>query len=132
MAFTESTPSLAAPGSVPRVVVEAIVHRSELASLELREASAHGVRTVALVVFCGTLLLLAGIAGTFAVAAAVWDRPNRSMILALLSVGYLAVSAGLGYAAARRLSTWKPLAESFKQLREDCACLRDILTQSSH
>ena len=128
MAYTESAPSLAAPGSLPRVVVDGLLHRSELASLELHEARAHGLRTVALIVFCGALLLLSGFAATLAVAAWVWDRPDRGPILLLLGVAYLAVSGTLGYAASRRLSSWEPMSESIKQFREDCTCLRDTFS----
>jgi uncharacterized membrane protein YqjE len=131
MAYTESSPPLATPGSVPRVAVEALIHRGELASLELKEASAHGTRTFVAVVLSGALFFLAGVSGTFALAAAVWSREDRGLILGLLALAYLLGSAALGYLASRRLRSWQPLAETFRQLHADCACLRDTLNLGS-
>jgi len=96
MSFTDSSPPLAAPGSVPRVVVEALMHRGELISVELKEAQAHAARTAVSALLAGALLLLGGFAGTFAVAAAVWNRDDRGLILGLLTLAYLASAAALG------------------------------------
>jgi uncharacterized membrane protein YqjE len=122
-----SSPHLAEPGSVPRVVVEALMHRGELASVELREARLHAARTAAAAALAGALLLLGGFAGTFAVAAAVWGREDRGLILGLLALAYVAGAAALGFVASRRLSSWQPFAETFRQLHEDCAFLHRTL-----
>jgi uncharacterized membrane protein YqjE len=131
MSFTDSSPPLAAPGSVPRVVVEALMHRGELISVELKEAQAHAARTAVSALLAGALLLLGGFAGTFAVAAAVWNRDDRGLILSLLTLAYLACAVALGYVAARRLRSWHPFAESFRQFHEDCACLHDTVAEVS-
>jgi uncharacterized membrane protein YqjE len=109
-----------------RVVVEALTHRGELASVELREACEHGTRTAILVGLSCALLLLGGFCGTFAIAAAVWERPDRGMILGLLTFAYLAGCGALAYAAARRIKAWKPFSETARQFQEDCACVHDI------
>jgi uncharacterized membrane protein YqjE len=131
MSYTESSPPLATPGSVPRVVVEALMHRGELASIELREARLHAAKTAVAAVFSGALLLLGGFAGTFALAAAVWNRGDRGLILGLVTLAYLAASAALGLVAARRLKAWQPFSETFRQFREDCSCLHDALASGS-
>jgi uncharacterized membrane protein YqjE len=127
--FPDEEPPLAAPGSVPGVVVEALMHRGELALLELEEATQHVTRTTAAAVLSATLLLLGGFAGTFAVAAAVWNRPDRGLILALITVAYLAAAAALAFVAAGRLRSWTPFAEIRRQLHEDGACLRGALNR---
>ncbi len=131
MSFTDSSPPLAAPGSVPRVVVEALMHRGELISVELKEAQVHAARTAVAVVLACALLLLAGFAGTFAVAAAVWNRDDRGLILSLLTLAYLAASAALGFLAARRLRSWQPFAETFRQFHQDCVCLHETLSNAA-
>jgi uncharacterized membrane protein YqjE len=125
ISFGSSTP-MTAPGSTSRVVVEALMHRGELAAVEFKEAREHGTRTAILVGLSCALLLLGGFCGTFAIAAAVWDRPDRGMILTLLTVAYLAGSGVLAFVTARRLKTWQPFSESARQFREDCACVHDI------
>jgi len=125
--FSEPGTPLATPGSVPRVVVEALAHRGELALLELDEARRHGAGTAAAAMFSAALLLLGGFAGTFALAAAVWSRADRGLIIGLLALAYLAASAALGYIAARRLRYWQPFAETRRQFSEDVACLHGVL-----
>ena len=131
MSFTDSSPPLAAPGSVPRVVVEALMHRGELISVELKEARLHAARTAVAAVLACALLLLAGFAGTFAVAAAVWSREDRGLILGLLTLAYLAGSAALGFVAARRLRSWQPFSETLRQFRQDSVCLQETLSDPS-
>jgi uncharacterized membrane protein YqjE len=128
MSFTDSSPPVAAPGSVQRVVVEALMHRGELISVELREARAHAARTAVAALLAAALLLLGGFAGTFAVAAAVWNREDRGMILGLLTIAYLAGAVALGFVAARRLRSWQPFAETFRQFHQDCTCLHESLS----
>lgn len=124
--FTSSHP-LDAPGSAPRVIVEALTHRGELAALELREAQQHGFCTAVIMAFAAGLVLLAGFAATIAVAAAVWDRPNRGAILGWVALGDLAVAGLLALVASRRLKTWQPFAETTRQFHEDCACIHDVI-----
>jgi UPF0716 family protein affecting phage T7 exclusion len=59
----------------------------------------------------------------------VWSRPDRGLILGILTLAYVVASAVLGFIAARRLGTWQPFAETRRQLGEDAACLRDALDQ---
>jgi len=125
ISFGSTTP-MTAPGSTPRVVVEALMHRGELASVEFKEARVHGTRTAILVGLSCAFLLLGGFCGTFAIAAAVWERPDRGMILGLITAAYLLASGALAFAAARRFNTWKPFAETARQFHEDCACVHDI------
>jgi uncharacterized membrane protein YqjE len=111
--------------------VDALVHRGELAALELAEARQYGVRTVLISVISVAFVLLAGTAATFAVAAAVWDRPDRGMILSLLALGYFTASVLFALVAARRLRDWQPFAETARQLREDCACIQEIVNDAT-
>jgi uncharacterized membrane protein YqjE len=107
------------------------MHRGELAGLELREARAHVAGTLAAAGIAATLGLLGGIAGTFAIAAAVWDSPNRGLILGLLTLAYFAAAGALAWWAVRRLKVWRPFAETIYQLREDCSCLHQHLSENS-
>jgi uncharacterized membrane protein YqjE len=107
------------------------MHRGELAGLELREARAHLAVTGAAAAIAGALVLLGGVAGTLAIAAAVWDRGDRGAILGLVTLVYLLCAAALGWWAARRLRCWQPLAETLRQLKEDCSCLHHFLTVNS-
>ena len=106
------------------------MHRSELAALELREARQHGFRTAVMIGVSVALVLVGGMAATLAVAAAVWNRDDRGLILSLVAVGYLAVSAAFALVAARRLKTWQPFAETSRQLHADCACIQDIISSA--
>jgi uncharacterized membrane protein YqjE len=122
-----SAAPLAEPGAAPRVMVEALMHRGELAAIELKEARQHGVWTAAALVVSGMLLLLGGFAGTIALAAAVWHRDDRGLILGLVALAYLLGAAALGYFASRRLKSWKPFEESRRQFHADCECVHDML-----
>lgn len=128
---SHNSPPFSAPGSAPRVIVEALVHRGELASLELKEAQQHGLRTALLMGFSGILVLLGGFAGTFALAAAVWQRDDRGLILTFLTLGYLVGAAILAYVASRRLRDWSPFAETCRQFHADCACLHDVIATAT-
>ncbi|HZZ20716.1 MAG TPA: phage holin family protein [Opitutaceae bacterium] len=127
ISFGSNSAPLASPGSTPRVVVEALMHRGELASVELKEARQHGSRTAILAGVSGVLLLLGGFSATFAVAAAVWDSSHRGLILGLLTLGYLVGAGVLALVAARRMRDWKPFTESARQFRDDCACIHEII-----
>jgi uncharacterized membrane protein YqjE len=111
--------------------MDALVHRGELAALELAEARDYGVRTAVLLAISVAFILLGGMAATFAVAAAVWDRPDRGMILTLLALAYVAGSAVFAFVAARRLKAWRPFVETTRQLREDCACIQEIVNDAT-
>lgn len=122
---------LAALGPTPRIVLESLAHRGQLASVELVEARNHAALTTALAVFAAALTLLAGFAGTFTVAALVWQRDDRGLILGLVTLAYVLGAAALGWLAANRLKTWRPLAETRHQLGEDYTCLRQFLHTST-
>jgi uncharacterized membrane protein YqjE len=130
MPVDTSTPPLAALGPTPRIVVEGLMHRGELASLEIREARVHAATTGIIAGLAAALILLGGFAGTFAMAAAVWHRDDRGFILALTTLAYLAGAAALGWWAVRRIKSWHPLAESRRQVQEDFLCLHQFLTEN--
>ncbi|MBL9187087.1 MAG: phage holin family protein [Opitutaceae bacterium] len=114
-------------GPAARIVVEGLAHRGELAALEFAEARDHVVKSAAVMLGATACALLTGFAGTFAIAALVWQREDRGLILGLVTLAYALGAAGLGLLAARRLRAWRPLAETRHQLGEDCACVRDML-----
>ena len=130
MSSFESNSSLGAVDSIPRVVVEGLIHRSELASLEMTEARTHGTVTAVVVALSAGFLLLGGFAGTLALAASVWQREDRVLILCLVTLGYLVVAAALGFAAANRFKTWRPFAETCRQFKADRACVHEILNST--
>jgi uncharacterized membrane protein YqjE len=117
--------------SIPRIVVEGLAHRGELLGLELGEARTHFGVTLAFGGAGAALALLGGFAGTLAIAAAVWDRPDRGPILGLLTLAYFLAAAVAAWWTSQRLKTWRPLAETLFQLREDCTCLNNYLSENS-
>jgi len=120
-------PPLAALSSTPRIVLDGLAHRGQLASLELAEARNHATLTTVLAVLAAALILLAGFAATFTLAALVWQREDRGLILGLVTLAYIVGAAALGWLAVNRLTTWRPLAETRHQLSEDYSCLRQFL-----
>ena len=67
----------------------------------------------------------------FALAAAVWQREDRGLILSLVTLGYLAGAAVLAYVASRRLRNWSPFAETCRQFHADCECLHDVIATAT-
>jgi len=120
-----------APGSTPRILLEGLLHRGELAGRELRDARAHFMVTGAVAGVAGALVLLFGVTGTFALAALVWERGDRAAILGLVAFAYLAGAGALAWWAAARMRAWRPLSETRYQLREDCACLNHYLSEKA-
>lgn len=118
---------LGALGPAPRIVLDGLMHRGQLASLELSEACDHAARTTCLAILAGVGALLAGFAGTFTLAALVWHRDDRGLILGLATLGWLGATAALGWWVAHRLRWWQPLAEIRRQLHADRVCLEDLL-----
>jgi uncharacterized membrane protein YqjE len=131
MSAPASSPSAGSAGSLPRVAVEALVHRSELAGLEFEEARAHAAGTAVIVGAAVAVTLLFGTAITFAIAAAVWNRPDRGLVLSLVALAYLLGAAGLAWWASRRLKSWRPFASTIVQLRKDYSCLYKHLSEKS-
>jgi hypothetical protein len=127
MSTVESAPSAAALGSTPRILAEGLLHRGQLASLEFGEARSHAAKTGALAAAACAFALLGGFTGTLALAALVWDREDRSLILGLVALAYLAGTAGFAWWAASRFMSWRPMAESRNQIREDCTCIIQCL-----
>jgi uncharacterized membrane protein YqjE len=126
-----SSPSAVSPGSKRRVIVEGLMHRAELVGLELREAHARVASTAAVAGIAVALALLAGFTGTFAIAAAVWDRPDRGLILSLVTLAYLVGAAALAWWTLRRMKSWRPFSETLYQFREDCSCLHQYLSENT-
>jgi uncharacterized membrane protein YqjE len=114
-----------------RIVVEGLMHRGELAALEFREARTHAAATAIGAALAAALVLLAGFTGTFAIAAAVWERPDRGMILILVTLAYFAGAGAIAWWVSRRLRTWRPFAETIYQFREDSACIHQHLSGNS-
>jgi uncharacterized membrane protein YqjE len=116
---------------MPRILVEGLMHRGELATLELREARTHVAFTAVIAGAAVALVLLGGFAGTFAIAAAVWERANRGAILGLVTLAYFLGAVALAWCLARRLKSWRPFAETIYQLREDSSCLHHHLSENT-
>jgi uncharacterized membrane protein YqjE len=127
MPIEAPSPPLAALGPTPRILVEGLMHRGELASLELREARVHAASTFIIAGLAAALILLGGFAGTFALAASVWHRGDRGLILGLATVAYLIGAAVLGWWTVHRIRSWHPLPESRRQAQEDFICLHQFL-----
>lgn len=130
ISFGSATPR-AASGSPPRVVVEALMHRSELATLEFEEAREHATRTLIIVGFSAAFVLLFGFTSTVAIAASVWHREDRGLILSLVTLAYLIGAAVLAWVSVRRIKQWQPFSETRRQFHEDCACVQDIVNSRS-
>jgi uncharacterized membrane protein YqjE len=111
---------------VTRVVLNGLAHRGELAAVETGEARDHLTTTIILGAGVFALALLAGMALTFAVAASVWHRDDRGLILGLLTFGYVLTATGLAWGLVRRLRAWHPLHETRRQLREDGKCIEKL------
>jgi uncharacterized membrane protein YqjE len=110
-------------GETAALLNEALLHRAELAALELDEAGGHA-RTSALLLGVGAVLgLLGGFAVTLTLAALVWDSPHRGWWLAGLCALYLLGAMAAGLCLRHRLKTWRPFGEIRAQLKEDHQCL---------
>jgi uncharacterized membrane protein YqjE len=130
MPLETPSPPLAALGPTPRIVVEGLMHRSELASIELKEARVQAASTGIIAALAAALLLLGGFAGTFAIAACVWHREDRGLILGLAALAYLLGAGALGWWTVHRINSWHPLAESRRQVQEDFVCLHQFLIEN--
>ena len=115
-------------GSAARVLLAAILHRSELVALEAGEACDHVVGSLALVLGAALLALLGGFAATLTFAAMVWSREDRTLLLGLLTLADFLGAGGLAWLTLHRLRTWRPLAETRTQLRADHDCLGELLS----
>jgi uncharacterized membrane protein YqjE len=131
MPSADIAPLMATLGSAPRIVVEGLLHRLELASLELKDVRAHAATTAIVAGIAGAFALLGGMAANLAIAALVWAREDRGLILGLLAIGYLIGAAAFGWWSRNRLKSWQPLAETRDQIREDCSCLQRYLSAKS-
>jgi uncharacterized membrane protein YqjE len=116
-------------GPAPRIVLEGLMHRSQLATLEMTEARDHAARTALIGLLAGVGALLAGFAALLTLAALVWHRDDRGLILGLATLVIVIGAGALGAWAAHRLRTWQPLAETRRQLREDRICLENLLPE---
>jgi len=113
--------------SVPKLIAGALIHRGELAALEWGEARTHGAVTALYAGLTSVFFLLGGMACTFAIAAAVWDRSDRGTLLFGLALAYIGLSAWAGWAAYRRLRAWIPFSETRRVLHGDCATIRGMV-----
>src|SRR5690606_14976378 len=104
-------------------------HRGELAAVETAEARDHFIISVAIGLTVFGLALLTGLALTFAIAAAVWHRDDRGLILAALTLTYLLATIATAWGLRSRLRRWRPLAEIRRQLREDGECIGRMLPE---
>lgn len=118
-------------GPAARVVVKGLRHRGELAAIETGEAGEHLAGSLALGVGSLVFAVLGGFAVNFAVAASLWHRDDRGLLLALFAGLQLLLAVATGLLVARRLRRWHPLPETRRQLREDCECVQDLLPTDS-
>ena len=110
-----------------KVFLEAGVHRGELAALELSQVSEYAFLTVTAWLAAVGFVLLGGFAGTFMLAAMVWDRPDRTMILGLITLIYFLCAGLFVYVTVARAKKWRPFCEIRRQLHNDNQCLQAIL-----
>lgn len=113
-------------GSTPRIVLDGLTHRSELVSIELLEARDHAATTAVITALGAVFVLLAGFAGTFTIAALVWHRDDRGLILGLVTLGYLLTAGAMAWWTVQRMKSWHPLSETRRQLNADSACLQSF------
>lgn len=118
-------------GPAARVVLSSLRHRGELAVLEAGEAGDHLAGSLALGLGAVVLAVLGGFAVNLALAAAVWHRDDRGLVLAFIAAVELLLALGIGLLVARRLRHWRPLAETRRQLDEDCECIQELLPSDS-
>lgn len=119
---------VANPMAVARTLLDSVGHRAELAATEAALARATLARLALMSLGAFAFLLLAGFAGTIALAASVWDHPHRGLILSVVAWGFALSSLGLLLWATRMLKSWRPLNETCEQLRRDEAFVRQLLT----
>jgi len=123
----ENTSAEGEASSVSRLLAGALIHRGELAALELGEARAHAAVTAALTAIAGAFLILGGFAFTLAIAASVWARDDRALIITGVALAYACAAGLLAWAAYRRTRTWTPFAETRRVLHGDCAAVRELV-----
>jgi uncharacterized membrane protein YqjE len=111
-----------------KIFFEALFHRGELVALELSQVREYVFYVLVAAFLTVVFILLGGFAATFMVAAMVWERPDRGLILGLMAAGYLILATALGFFTVGRLRKWRPLRETAIQLRADHECLQSILT----
>lgn len=114
-------------GPATRVVLTGLRHRGELAAIEAGEAGGHLAGSLALGLGSVVFALLGGVAINLALAASVWHREDRGLVLAIVAVTELLLAVLAALLVARRLRHWRPLAETRRQLGADCNCIQDLL-----
>jgi uncharacterized membrane protein YqjE len=114
-----------------KILLEAAVHRAEIATLELTVAREQALATTMVGLAAFALILLGGFTASFTLAALVWDLPNRALILGLAGLGCFLGAGLLIWIVASRLRSWHPLKETCQQLRSDRVCLQDVLGTAS-
>lgn len=123
-------PRLPPLGAVFTLLCEAAGHRAELASLELREAREHLVRSLVLGAIAAGFFLMTGMALTLLLAALAWNAPHREWWLAAIFAFDVLVTTTLLLVLLHRLRKWAPLAETQHQLQRDQQCLTALLRQT--
>ncbi len=125
----ENTTTEGEISSVSRLLAGALIHRGELAALELGEARAHTAVTAVLAALAGAFLLLCGFALTLAIAASVWAREDRALIITGVAVSDVCAAALLAWAAYHRARAWTPFSETRRVFHDDCAAVRSLVGQ---
>ena len=118
-------------GPAARIMLSGLRHRGELALLEAGEAGDHLAGSFALGLGAVVFAVLGGFAVNLALAAAIWHRDDRGLLLGVLALAELLLALGAGLLVARRLRRWRPLAETRRQLDEDCECIQGLLPSDS-
>jgi uncharacterized membrane protein YqjE len=110
-----------------KILADAMLHRGELTALELAEARDHIFVTILIGLAAIAVTLLGGFTVTVTLAIAVWDSPDRVLVLGLVSAVYLVGGGLLIWFSARRIQSWRPFKEIRKQLRCDHVCLHTLV-----
>ena len=131
MTKTGSGPK-AEDATIPRIVADALIHRGELASLELEEARAHGAVTTLTAVFSGILLLLGGVAGILAVAVAIWESQRSWEHPVLHCLGLRWRRSPVGCAGDPKAAGLDGHFPARAAPDRDCACMQDVTGEEAH
>ena len=106
-------------GDLRRTVARALHSRAELFTLEVARERALIVRTLAFAIGALFFITLAAFAFTFFVIVLFWDT-HRAIAAGLITLAYVVIAAGLGFAAKRQLTrAERPFAHTLDQLRKD-------------
>ena len=111
-----------------KILLEAALHRGELATFELADARDYVFALTLIGLTAFALTLLGGFTVIFTLAALVWERSDRAVIFGIVGLGFLVGAGVLFWIVTARLKKWDPFKTTNEQLRNDQSCLLGILT----